>query len=89
MNASPTRPAATFVAATSLTFLKPGLKKTLWPWVAYLARSDGTANQVTVTSLIGSVVVGGLLCVFAAESGRRRRTRRRGAEKRPPGGMDR
>jgi CDP-diacylglycerol--glycerol-3-phosphate 3-phosphatidyltransferase len=69
MNASPTRPAATFVATTSLTFLKPGLKKTLWPWVAYFARSGVTANQVTVTSLIGSVVVGGLLCVFAAESG--------------------
>jgi hypothetical protein len=69
MSASPTRLAATFVAATSLTCLKPRLKKALRPWVAYLARSGVTANQVTVTSLIGSAVVGGPLCVFAAESG--------------------
>ena len=42
MNASPTRPAATFVAATSLTFLKPRLKKTLRPWVHI---SRGPASQ--------------------------------------------
>jgi CDP-diacylglycerol--glycerol-3-phosphate 3-phosphatidyltransferase len=69
MNASKARPAAAFVAATSLTFFKPRLKKNLQPWAAYLARSGVTANQVTITSLIGSVVVGGLLCVSAAESG--------------------
>jgi hypothetical protein len=82
MNASPTRPAATFVAATSLTFLKPGLKKPVAVGgISRAVRGDRslsgrqgrnrragvTANQVTGTSLIGSVVVGGLLCVFAAE----------------------
>jgi CDP-diacylglycerol---glycerol-3-phosphate 3-phosphatidyltransferase len=61
--------AAAFVAATSLTFLKPRLKTALRPWAAYLARSGVTANQVTVTSLIASVVVGALLCVFAAKRG--------------------
>jgi CDP-diacylglycerol---glycerol-3-phosphate 3-phosphatidyltransferase len=69
MNASKARPAAAFVAATSLTFLKPRLKKNLQPWAAYLARPGITASPVTITSLIGSVVVGGLLCVSAAESG--------------------
>lgn len=69
MNAFPTRPAAAFIAATSLTFLKPRLRKTLRPWAAYLARSGVTANQVTASSVIGAVAVGGLLCVFAAERG--------------------
>jgi CDP-diacylglycerol--glycerol-3-phosphate 3-phosphatidyltransferase len=68
MTLSSVRPAA-FVAATSLTFLKPRLKTALRPWAAYLARSGVTANQVTITSLFGSVVVGALLCVFAAEHG--------------------
>lgn len=69
MSASRARPAAAFIAATSLTLLKPILKGALRPWAAYLARSGITANQVTVMSLIGSVVVGALLCAFAAERG--------------------
>jgi CDP-diacylglycerol---glycerol-3-phosphate 3-phosphatidyltransferase len=67
--AFPTRPVEAFVASTSLTILKPRLKKAPRPWAPYLARSGVTANQVTVTSLIGSVVAGVLLCVFAADRG--------------------
>ena len=67
--ALPTRPAAAYTASTSLTFLKPRLKESLRPWAARLSRSGVTANQVTVTSLVGSVVVGVLLCVFAADRG--------------------
>jgi CDP-diacylglycerol--glycerol-3-phosphate 3-phosphatidyltransferase len=68
--ALPTRPAAAeYATSTSLTFLKPRLKKSLRPWAAGLARSGVTANQVTLTSLVGSIVVGVLLCVFAADRG--------------------
>ena len=67
--ALPMRPSAAYTASTSLTFLKPRLKESLRPWAARLSRSGVTANQVTLTSLVGSVVVGVLLCVFAADRG--------------------
>jgi CDP-diacylglycerol--glycerol-3-phosphate 3-phosphatidyltransferase len=50
--------------ATSLTSLKPRLKKPLRPRAVYLARSGVTANPGDGHVL----VVGALLCVFAAES---------------------
>ena len=57
-----------FLAATSLTFLKPQLRKALRPVAARLYEAGVTANQVTPTSLIGSVLVGAFLCRFAAHS---------------------
>jgi CDP-diacylglycerol---glycerol-3-phosphate 3-phosphatidyltransferase len=71
MRASSGGPAATFVATTSLTFLKlePRLEKISRPWAGYPAQIGVTANQVTITSLIGSIVVGMLLCVFAEAPG--------------------
>lgn len=51
-----------FLAVTSLTFLKPLLRK------ARLCEAGVTANQVTLTSLVGSVLVGAFLCRFAAHS---------------------
>jgi CDP-diacylglycerol--glycerol-3-phosphate 3-phosphatidyltransferase len=57
------RPRAAFLAATSLTFLKPRLGRALRPLVERLFRAGITANQVTVTSLIGSVAIGLLLSV--------------------------
>jgi CDP-diacylglycerol--glycerol-3-phosphate 3-phosphatidyltransferase len=56
-------PRAAFLAATSLTFLKPRFKMALRPLAARLARFGATANQVTLTSLAGSILVGSLLCV--------------------------
>jgi CDP-diacylglycerol--glycerol-3-phosphate 3-phosphatidyltransferase len=66
--ASRAEPRFTFLAATSLTFLKPLLRKALRPVVARLYEAGVTANQVTWTSLIGSVLVGALLCRFADHS---------------------
>jgi CDP-diacylglycerol--glycerol-3-phosphate 3-phosphatidyltransferase len=59
---------AAFLAATSLTFLKPRLKRALRPLVEVLFRARITANQVTVTSLIGSVAVGVLLSLWGHRS---------------------
>jgi CDP-diacylglycerol--glycerol-3-phosphate 3-phosphatidyltransferase len=57
---------APYLAATSLTFLKPRFKRTLWPLVERLARSGVTANQVTVSSLLGSLLVGMTLALEGA-----------------------
>jgi CDP-diacylglycerol--glycerol-3-phosphate 3-phosphatidyltransferase len=57
-----------FLAVTSLTFLKPLLRKALRPVAARLYEAGVTANQVTLTSLVGSVLVGAFLCRFAAHS---------------------
>jgi CDP-diacylglycerol--glycerol-3-phosphate 3-phosphatidyltransferase len=57
----------TLLTATVLTFLKPRLKRILYPIAARLARAGITANQVTLASLAGSIAVGTLLCVFPAE----------------------
>jgi len=57
---------APYLAATSLTFLKPRFKRALWPVVGLLARSGVTANQVTVSSLLGSFAVGVTLALDGA-----------------------
>jgi CDP-diacylglycerol--glycerol-3-phosphate 3-phosphatidyltransferase len=59
------RPPAAFLAATSLLLLKPLLKRALRPLTAGLAGAGITANQVTIVSLVGSVVVGSLLSMHA------------------------
>jgi CDP-diacylglycerol--glycerol-3-phosphate 3-phosphatidyltransferase len=59
------RPRAAFLAATSLNALKPLLKRALRPLVERLVRAGITANQVTIISLVGSIVVGSWLSVHA------------------------
>ena len=58
-------PRYAFLAATSLTLLKPLLRRAVRPVAGRLYEAGVTANQVTSTSLIGSVLVGALLCRFA------------------------
>src|SRR5580704_10762448 len=58
---------APYLAATSLSFLKPRFKRALWPVVGILARSGVTANQVTVSSLLGSLAVGVTLVLGGAD----------------------
>jgi CDP-diacylglycerol--glycerol-3-phosphate 3-phosphatidyltransferase len=58
---------ASYLAATSLTFLKPRFKRVLWPLVGRLARSGVTANQVTASSLLGSLAVGVTLALEGAD----------------------
>jgi CDP-diacylglycerol---glycerol-3-phosphate 3-phosphatidyltransferase len=53
-----------FFPVTSLTYLKPRLRKALRPVAAHLAKA-GVTNQVTLTSLAGSMLVGTLLCFRA------------------------
>lgn len=53
---------APFLGASTLTFLKPRLKAILRPLAARLAAVGVTANQVTLTSLAGSIAVGAILC---------------------------
>jgi CDP-diacylglycerol--glycerol-3-phosphate 3-phosphatidyltransferase len=60
--AAPSRPPLAFLGATSLTFLKPRFRTALRPVAARLARAGVTANQVTLLSLTGSVLIGALLC---------------------------
>jgi CDP-diacylglycerol--glycerol-3-phosphate 3-phosphatidyltransferase len=62
------RPHAAFLAATSLTFLKPRFKRALRPLVGRLARAGITANQVTVTSLVSSLAVAAVLSIFGDQS---------------------
>jgi CDP-diacylglycerol---glycerol-3-phosphate 3-phosphatidyltransferase len=57
-------PRAAFLGATSLNLLKPLLKRALRPLAAGLAGEGVTANQVTIISLVGSIIVG-LLSVHA------------------------
>jgi CDP-diacylglycerol--glycerol-3-phosphate 3-phosphatidyltransferase len=63
--ASRAEPRLAFLAETSLTFLKPLLRKALRPVAARLYEAGVTANQVTLTSLVGSVLLGAFLCRFA------------------------
>lgn len=62
------KPRLAFLAVTSLIFLKPALRKALRPVAARLYEAGVTANQVTLTSLVGSVLLGALLCRFATHS---------------------
>jgi CDP-diacylglycerol---glycerol-3-phosphate 3-phosphatidyltransferase len=59
------RPRAAFLAATALNPLKPLFKRALRPLVERLARAGVTANQVTIISLVGSIMVGSWLSVHA------------------------
>ncbi|PZP54094.1 MAG: CDP-alcohol phosphatidyltransferase [Agrobacterium fabrum] len=52
---------APFLAASTLTFLKPRLKGLIRPLAAKLAGVGVTANQVTLASLAGSIGIGSLL----------------------------
>jgi hypothetical protein len=61
-------PRVPFFAATSLTLLKPWLRKILRPVAAKLVHAGVTANQITLASLAGSVAVGWLLCGHAGET---------------------
>jgi CDP-diacylglycerol--glycerol-3-phosphate 3-phosphatidyltransferase len=54
----------TCLTGTTLTFLKPRLKRLLYPVAALLARTGVTANRVTLASLAGSIAVGSVLCTF-------------------------
>src|SRR5258708_15194305 len=58
------RRCAGFLAATSLTFLKPRFKRFLMPFSARLARAGVVANHVTTVSIVGSLIIGGLLSLF-------------------------
>jgi len=58
-------PRYAFLAATSLTPLKPLLRRALRPVASRLYEAGVAANQVTSTSIFGSVLVGALLCRFA------------------------
>jgi len=57
-----------FFAATSLTLLQPWLRTALRPIAAKLVRAGATANQVTLTSLAGSIAVGWLLCAHSSDN---------------------
>jgi CDP-diacylglycerol---glycerol-3-phosphate 3-phosphatidyltransferase len=59
----PLAPRLSFLAATSLTYLKPRFKLALQPVAAALARRGVIANQVTVASLLGSLLVGATLAL--------------------------
>jgi CDP-diacylglycerol--glycerol-3-phosphate 3-phosphatidyltransferase len=57
-----------YLAATSLTFLKPRFKRFLMPVSARLARAGVIANQVTTVSIVGSLIMGGMLSLFHSHS---------------------
>ena len=57
-----------YLAASSLTFLKPRFKWFLMPVSARLARAGGVANQVTTVSIVGSLIMGGMLSLFHSHS---------------------
>jgi CDP-diacylglycerol--glycerol-3-phosphate 3-phosphatidyltransferase len=57
-----------YLAASSLTFLKPRFKRFLMPVSARLARAGVVANQVTTVSIVGSLIMGGMLSLFHSHS---------------------
>jgi len=54
-----------FYEATSLSVLKPRFQKALRPLTEILAKKGITANQVTVSGIIGSVIVSGSLMNYS------------------------
>lgn len=52
-----------WVAATSLSLLKPWLRRALMPVASVLARHGVTANQITVLSIVVSVALGACLAL--------------------------
>jgi hypothetical protein len=57
-----------YLAVSSLTFLKPRFKRFLMPVSARLARAGVVANQVTTVSIVGSLIMGGMLSLFHSHS---------------------
>jgi phosphatidylglycerophosphate synthase len=55
-----------WLAATSLSTLKPLFQRALRPVAGVLARSGVTANQVTISALFGSLLVGATLALGAS-----------------------
>ena len=64
----PAAPRFAFLAATSLSYFKPRFKVVLQPVAASLARCGVVANQVTVASLLGSLLVSMILACCVAYS---------------------
>jgi glycerol-3-phosphate cytidylyltransferase len=58
------QPSAPSYAYTSLSYLKPRFQRSLRPLTKMIARAGITANQVTLTALLGSLIVGALLTVY-------------------------
>ncbi|AIV47036.1 CDP-alcohol phosphatidyltransferase family protein [Burkholderia pseudomallei TSV 25] len=56
-------PRMSWMAATSLSLLKPWLRRTLMPVAGTLARQRVTANQITVLSIAVSVALGACLAI--------------------------
>jgi CDP-diacylglycerol---glycerol-3-phosphate 3-phosphatidyltransferase len=52
---------APWLAATSLSILKPLFQRALRPVAGVLVRSGCTANQITISALVGSLLVGAIL----------------------------
>jgi len=63
MNDDEALPCLPWVAATSLSLLKPWLRRALMPAASVLARRGVTANQITILSIIVSVVLGACLAL--------------------------
>jgi CDP-diacylglycerol--glycerol-3-phosphate 3-phosphatidyltransferase len=61
-------PRFAFLAATSLTYFKPRFKAVLQPVAVGLVRRSVVANQVTVASLLGSLLVSAMLVCYATYS---------------------
>jgi CDP-diacylglycerol--glycerol-3-phosphate 3-phosphatidyltransferase len=49
---------------TSLSYLKPRCQRKLRPLTKIIARAGITANQVTLTAMIGSLLVGAILAIY-------------------------
>lgn len=57
------QPRMPWMAATSLSLLKPWLRRALMPMASALARQGVTANQITVLSIVVSVALGACLAL--------------------------
>jgi glycerol-3-phosphate cytidylyltransferase len=63
INNNGTRKWAPSIASTSLNYLKPRFQQALRPLTMIIARAGITANQVTLTAMLGSLIVGALLAI--------------------------
>jgi glycerol-3-phosphate cytidylyltransferase len=61
MNNNGTQTQAPSYAFTSLSYLKPRFQRGLRPLTMLIVRAGITANQVTLTALLGSLIVGAIL----------------------------
>ena len=60
-------PLVPWTAATSLSVLKPWMRRVLMPVAGTLARQGVTANQITVLSIVVSIALGGRLAFAPGE----------------------